>query len=119
MNSWRHLACFPIVLYRWTLSPLKRFFMGPGAGCRFHPTCSAYAMESIMQHGVWSGSLLALKRLTKCHPWGPSGWDPVPSSMDPDVVAKPLKPCHPSFTAQKQTSGDLKDLFTHPWIVNP
>ena len=63
MNPWRHLACFPIILYRWTLSPLKRFFMGPGAGCRFHPTCSAYAMESIMQHGVWSGSLHPLLQL--------------------------------------------------------
>jgi len=58
-------------------------------------------MESIMEHGVWSGSLLALKRLTKCHPWGPSGWDPVPSSMDPNaitpVAAKPLKPMSPLF----------------------
>ncbi len=105
MNPWRHLACFPIVLYRWTLSPLKRFLMGPGAGCRFHPTCSAYAMESIMQHGVWSGSLLALKRLTKCHPWGPSGWDPVPNSMDTNVVAsvaaKPLKTLSPIFYRSK------------------
>jgi len=61
-----------IWLYRHSLSA----FMG--RQCRFMPTCSAYADEAIKLHGAWKGSLLALRRIGRCHPWGGSGYDPVP-----------------------------------------
>lgn len=61
-----------IWVYRHSLSA----FMG--RHCRFEPTCSAYADEAIRLYGPWRGSLLALKRIGKCHPWGGSGYDPVP-----------------------------------------
>lgn len=48
-----------------------------GACCRFHPTCSEYAVEAIEKHGVVRGIGLALGRLGKCHPWGKAGWDAV------------------------------------------
>lgn len=46
--------------------------------CRFLPTCSAYAVEAIERHGAWRGGWLALRRVTRCHPWGAHGVDPVP-----------------------------------------
>ena len=58
--------------YRLLLSPL----LGPS--CRFYPTCSAYAAEAIETHGVLRGTWLALKRISKCHPWHPGGVDCVP-----------------------------------------
>lgn len=62
-----------IRLYRRTISPLK------GApSCRFHPTCSAYAVEAIETHGALKGSALAVRRILKCHPFHPGGLDPVP-----------------------------------------
>ncbi|HEY5999072.1 MAG TPA: membrane protein insertion efficiency factor YidD [bacterium] len=57
--------------YRRFVSPLL-----PPA-CRFHPSCSCYAIESIEKHGVVRGSVLALRRLAKCHPFHPGGYDPV------------------------------------------
>jgi putative membrane protein insertion efficiency factor len=51
-----------------------------GGACRFHPTCSAYALEALTEHGVWRGGRLALARVAKCHPFGPSGIDAVPPS---------------------------------------
>ena len=61
-----------IQLYRVTLSPWL------GRQCRYLPTCSVYAEEAIERHGAARGSWLALKRLGRCHPWGGSGYDPVP-----------------------------------------
>jgi putative membrane protein insertion efficiency factor len=46
--------------------------------CRFHPTCSEYALESLRRHGAAKGSWLAAKRVCRCHPWHPGGHDPVP-----------------------------------------
>jgi uncharacterized protein len=61
-----------IKLYQWIISPL----LGPK--CRFTPTCSQYAVEALKKHGVFKGTWLALKRISRCHPWGGHGYDPVP-----------------------------------------
>ncbi|HMH17365.1 MAG TPA: membrane protein insertion efficiency factor YidD [Burkholderiales bacterium] len=58
--------------YRNGISPML------GMHCRFHPSCSAYALEALERHGTAHGVWLALKRLTRCHPWHPGGYDPVP-----------------------------------------
>ena len=62
----------PIHAYRWLVSPWLP------AHCRYLPTCSAFALEAIDAHGVLRGGWLAAKRLARCHPWGGSGYDPVP-----------------------------------------
>lgn len=59
-------------IYRYGISPLT-----PGA-CRYTPTCSAYMVEAIQKHGPWRGTLLGLRRVGRCHPWGGHGYDPVP-----------------------------------------
>jgi putative membrane protein insertion efficiency factor len=60
-----------IRLYQLTLSPYL------GGQCRFHPTCSNYAMEALARHGFWRGLGKSLVRLAKCHPFHPGGYDPV------------------------------------------
>lgn len=73
------LLRIPVHLYRWILSPLLHALAGgTGCGCRFHPSCSAYTLEALETHGSLRGSLLALRRIGKCHPWGDGGFDPVP-----------------------------------------
>ena len=67
-----YLLIVPIKLYQILLSPI----IGPS--CRFTPTCSNYAIEAINKHGPFKGFWLAIKRISKCHPWGDSGHDPVP-----------------------------------------
>lgn len=52
------------------------------ASCRFTPTCSHYAIEALDKHGLFTGGWLALKRISKCHPWGSSGYDPVPEKKE-------------------------------------
>jgi putative membrane protein insertion efficiency factor len=76
MTIFQHLFIAPIRFYRWALSPLK---VQPT--CRFHPTCSFYAIEAITQHGVLKGTYLATRRILKCHPFHPGGFDPVPESL--------------------------------------
>lgn len=53
------------------------------AACRFHPTCSLYAAESVRRHGMWRGGALALRRLGRCHPFSLGGVDPVPERTSP------------------------------------
>lgn len=52
------------------------------ATCRFEPTCSAYAIDALKIHGILYGSFLAIKRILSCHPWGKTGYDPVPKKND-------------------------------------
>ncbi|MBV9586786.1 MAG: membrane protein insertion efficiency factor YidD [Alphaproteobacteria bacterium] len=59
--------------YQWFVAPL----LPPS--CRFYPSCSHYAAEALERHGVRRGSILAVRRLLRCHPWGSSGYDPVPA----------------------------------------
>ena len=63
-----------IRVYRYLLSPL----LDPS--CRYTPTCSEYAQQAISRHGALRGSWFAMKRLGSCHPWGASGYDPVPEA---------------------------------------
>jgi len=65
--------------YQLTFSPFL------GGACRFEPSCSVYAREAIERHGAWRGSLFALRRLTRCHPFGGHGYDPVPSVLSSNL----------------------------------
>ena len=73
----RRIAVFPFVMlirfYQVCISPLK-----PAGTCRFTPTCSQYALEAFRKHGPFKGFYLSLRRILRCHPWGGSGYDPVP-----------------------------------------
>ena len=61
-----------IVFYQKYISPLK------SATCRFYPSCSDYTMQAIQKHGFYKGTLLAIRRILKCHPYHTGGYDPVP-----------------------------------------
>lgn len=63
---------FLIRFYQYAISPFL------GRGCRFHPSCSEYAVESLQRHGAIKGLWLAVRRIGRCHPWHPGGYDPVP-----------------------------------------
>ena len=76
------VLAWPLILlvriYQWFVSPLF------GAPCRFHPSCSHYALEALRVHGPFRGTWLAFRRVGRCHPCGGSGYDPVP---DPETGA--------------------------------
>jgi len=67
---------FLVRIYQTLISPLTP------ATCRYQPTCSHYTIEALKKHGVFYGGKLAIKRIFSCHPWGGSGYDPVPEKVD-------------------------------------
>ncbi len=80
----RNLLRVLIRLYQLVLSPTLMVLTG--AGCRYEPSCSAYMSQALETHGVARGLWLGTRRLCRCHPWGGSGYDPVP----PRPVCEPV-----------------------------
>ena len=72
----RKIFILPIWAYRYFLSPFL------GSNCRYYPSCSAYAQESIERFGVIKGGWMATRRITRCHPWHEGGYDPVPENVN-------------------------------------
>ena len=76
LSVFKRIVAFPLIMlvrfYQLCLSPLKP------PTCRFTPTCSQYAIEALRKHGPIKGLYLTVMRLLRCHPWGGSGYDPVP-----------------------------------------
>ncbi len=68
--------------YQMFISPVIHAFGGPGSGCRFTPSCSAYFLQAVETHGSLHGSWMGLRRIFRCHPWGDHGHDPVPGKND-------------------------------------
>jgi hypothetical protein len=80
MNIAQHVLIGVIRLYQAVISPALLGLLGPSARCRFNPSCSEYARESIRLHGAAVGCCLAAGRLCRCHPWGKWGEDPPPAA---------------------------------------
>jgi hypothetical protein len=76
----KYLLLFLVYFYRYIISPITP------ASCRHVPTCSQYMVEAVRQHGGLKGLKLSMNRLSRCHPWGTHGYDPVPQ-----IVVKPYK----------------------------
>ncbi|MEZ5053580.1 MAG: membrane protein insertion efficiency factor YidD [Chitinophagales bacterium] len=77
MQLFKQILIFPFVafikIYKYSISPML------GANkCRYQPSCSTYAIEALEKYGLFKGGYLAAKRILSCHPWGGSGYDPVP-----------------------------------------
>ena len=99
MTPLARLLALPVRAYRLVLSPWV------GHGCRFQPTCSAYALEALETHGGIRGAWLAARRVARCHPWGGSGIDNVPparGSDDHDGRSKKMI-TSPSGTPNRET----------------
>ena len=75
----KQLLIFIISLYQRTLSPDHGWFKGshPHSYCRYQPSCSEYAKQSIETHGAAKGTFLAIARISRCHPWAAPGYDPI------------------------------------------
>lgn len=84
MKTISYILGFPLLLviyiYKYMISPLTP------ASCRHYPTCSEYGVQAIRMHGPLRGGWMAIKRIASCHPWGPSGIDPVPR-----IIVKKIK----------------------------
>lgn len=103
------LAAVPILVYRYGISPM----IGPR--CRFHPTCSAYALEALDRYGPVRGLWLTLRRLARCHPWHPGGVDPLPedASASPRYLGRAWRgksvpcSCDPSASPRPERGDEV------------
>jgi uncharacterized protein len=85
----KYLLIVLLRAYRFAISPLY------GQVCRYHPSCSAYALEAVTRHGSLRGGWLAVRRVGRCHPWAAGGYDPVPGTAP--LLDSPAQPAaHPS-----------------------
>lgn len=80
----RNVAVLVLRAYRAVISPLY------GDVCRYYPSCSAYALQAIQQHGVIVGSFLGIRRIARCHPWAAGGVDDVPPAKKPRYRVTPF-----------------------------
>lgn len=85
----RRLLIAAVLAYRFALKPWL------GNACRFEPTCSAYALEALQQHGAVAGALLGAARVLRCHPWCHGGHDPVPQQLPPRWFTRLLAKTRP------------------------
>jgi uncharacterized protein len=104
------LLLAPIAVYRFAISPLL------GVNCRHLPTCSDYAREAIERNGGWKGGWLALSRLSRCHPLGSAGFDPVPDIRDQN---HPFAPWRYGRWRLSSAPDAAKDLSPPPPWTEP
>ena len=108
------LLLMPLRFYKWSISPL----LPPM--CRFHPSCSVYAMGAIAVHGPFKGSWLAARRVTRCHPFNRGGLDPVPprngvpahdvlASTEPEIARRLTAAPHPMLGLPPPPSASSAD----------
>lgn len=76
MNPATALLKGAVIAYQWTLRPVL------GCNCRFEPSCSSFAIEALGEHGALRGTYLSARRILRCNPWHPGGYDPVPPSLN-------------------------------------
>lgn len=88
-----------IKFYQWFVSPVL------GHGCRFAPSCSEYALDAVSSHGAIRGSRLALVRILRCHPWGGSGYDPVPTPAPEPGRERPRRGHHAQLPRRLSTGA--------------
>src|SRR5262245_29289294 len=116
MNPAQQILITAVRIYQVALSPMLTCLFRPlGLGCRFHPTCSHYALESLQRHGALKGTMLAMGRLCRCHPWGGCGEDPVPDQFR----IRDLRSCLRSRAGISSggrfvTLGDVEDIAKAP-----
>jgi putative membrane protein insertion efficiency factor len=94
----KHVLIALLRVYRAVISPLY------GEVCRYYPSCSAYALGAVQEHGSIRGSWLAARRLARCHPWAAGGYDPVPPRHTPrESPREPATPQQPVASVATDT----------------
>ena len=87
MNLRARVVSILLGAYKYVLSPFIHAVSGAAGACRFQPTCSEYAAIAVSEYGIVRGSWMALRRLLRCHPFCPGGFDPVPANLSRHVMS--------------------------------